>query len=736
MTLASIASNSKHLILIPRHRHLSIAHMLSEHFQQDKVPSPFASADAHVATQRRLDDTTQSAPKGLMEAVKLKPRHARSPSDSSTSEQSSGFDDEQPSQDDQDIDNTPATSFGGSLAPRSDASIEHKSDCSHLSNAVLLNSGLSAASDDSSRLDELRQEVEALFDKFLPDFQTKQDEKEAADHSTEPTLLCRDLPAILAEFERQRAHPLIDPKVFSQLEVFVAENPQAPISSNMLVNLIHALESSARSVASDDVHPHTPSFFDREVSHSTGNDSTPIAPSEDLADLSQDDDYLIRGAEDSRDSARELSAEAAVILNLKEDLRMERDKNDALQLTLSDKERRVNALEHKLTTSQEQYEELMLEEQAKLEEFNKQIQALRREDKDLRTKHFELQEQNNAYESQLTALNIQVEGAEKTNIKLRRDLEEESSQLIKAKADLDRRMKEAKELSEYLLECEQAKIAAEHAQNQLRQELEKVRAETTKLQGYKDEAEELRSSVDKLEMELDEVRRLTSLHSKDASSQQHSNPATMTRRLGNELARSMELDAHSSGEETSVEDKDADSSNVDDYIETVIQRRRRRVGKARRSVEMATQSIQTEFIQEPLLAILAEEASTGLPADVDTSFASKPLHTNLGSLYTALTARTASVIILLIAIGLTFGLALNTSRDIYHISHHTLDADEFRKLNHLPGASQTYYYDGRYPNAVIGSNFVDQYVGPVLDALLSLVGLISPSRSPSGGTVY
>ncbi len=376
---------------------------------------------------------------------------------------------------------------------------------------------------------------------------------------------------MLFEFERQRDRPLIDPKVFSQLEMFAEQNPEVPVSSNLLVELILGLESSALSVRSDEGGLKTPPLMDRALSHSTGNDSTPIAASDDIADLSQDE-YLIRDTESSRDSSRELSAEAVIILNLKEDLRMERDKNDALQQNLSDKERRVNTLEHKLTTSQEQYEELMLEEQAKLEEAHKQIQTLRREDKELRTKYFEVQEQNSAYESQLTALNTQIEGAEKANVKLRRDLEEETSQLIKAKADLDRRLKETKELSEYLLECEQAKEAAEDAQHQLQQELDKVKTEAAKLQGYREETEELRTTVDKLEMELDEVRRFTSLHSKDSSLQQHSNPGTMTRRLGNELARSMEMDGHSSGDDTQVEDKDGDTSNVDDYVETVIQR--------------------------------------------------------------------------------------------------------------------------------------------------------------------
>ncbi|KAJ1030144.1 hypothetical protein NDA16_001056 [Ustilago loliicola] len=706
-----------------------------------------ASAPGHATinpSATDLDKLSRASPKGLVEAVKLKPRHShsRSDSDSDSSNQSSDFDHERPSQDDDDIDNTPATSYGGFLSTRSDISAGPKSDSSHLSNVVLLNSGLSVASEDPQRMDELRQEVEALFDKFLPDFQAQQDEDDKANQQAEPTLLSRNLPAILSEFERQREHPLIDPKVFSQLEVFADENPEVPISSNMLVNLIHALESSAQSVISDDMAPHTPSLMDREMSHSTGNDSTPQAATDDLADLSQDE-HLIRDTEGSRDSSRELSAEAAIILNLKEDLRMERDKNDALQQTLSDKERRVNTLEHKLTTAQEQFEETMLEEQAKLEELHKQIQSLRREDKENRTKQHELQEQNNAYEAQLTAINTQIEASEKASVKLRRDLEEETSQLIKAKADLDRRVKESKELSEYLVECEQAKDVAEKAQSQLRQELEKSKAEAAKLQGYKEETEELRTTVDKLEMELDEMRRLTSLHSKESSMQQHSNPATITRRLGNELARSLELDGNSSGEETQVEDKDVDTSNVDDFIETVIQRRRRRVGKARKSVEMVTQSIQTDApeepaVAEPVVSSIAEQISPDSSSSAHTKVAtaSTSMHALVESFSAALTAKSTSIMMMLLAIGLSLGLLFNTSRDIYHINHQTLDADEFRKLNYLPNAVQNYYYDGRYPNAVVGSNFVDDYVGPVLDALLSLVGLGNPSRSMPGGVVY
>ncbi|GAC73781.1 hypothetical protein PANT_9d00263 [Moesziomyces antarcticus T-34] len=689
------------------------------------------------------DDPLKPPQNALMAAVQLKPSHPRSRSGSDSSHPSSDFDHERPSQDDDDIDNTPATSYGGFLSTRSDISAGPKSDSSHLSHIGFLNSAHSvAASDDElNRMDEVRQEVEALFEKFLPDFQVHQDDDQSSQHGqdAEPTLLSRNLPAILSEFERQRDHPLIDPKVYSQLQVFADENPEVPISSNMLVNLIHALESSAQSVASEEMDPRTPSLMERHTSHSTGNDSTPIAASDKAEDIYLQD-YLIPDADTSRESSREMSAEATVILNLKEDLRMERERNDALQQTLCDKERRVNTLEHKLTTAQEQYEEMMLEEQAKLDELHKQIQTLRRDEKELRTRHHELQEQNNAFEAQLTALNAQIEASEKANVKVRRDLEEESSQLIKAKADLDRRAKEAKELSEYLVECEQAKDIAENAQHQLRQELDKARAETAKLQPYKEEAEESRTTVDKLEMELDEMRRLTSLHSKESSALQHSNPGTMTRRLGNELARSMDLDGHSSSDDTQVEDKDADSSNVDDFIETVIQRRRRRVGKARKSVEMVTQATQTELKDEPSVATSASggaaDATVSLP-DVATGPTKKlSTRTSLYHIVAAVRARSTLVAILVLIIGLSIGLMLNTSRDLYHINDYALDADEYRKLNHPPDLHQHYYYDSRYPNARVGPNLLDDYVAPVVDFALSLLGLGNPARSMPGGVVY
>ncbi|PWY98794.1 hypothetical protein BCV70DRAFT_164170 [Testicularia cyperi] len=700
------------------------------------------------------EETIHASSPGLMEPAELRARtkHVRkdSTSTSESSSHSSDFDREGPSQDDFDIDNTPATSYGGFAHNRSDnrsdaGSTSNKSDAaSQLSNAVLAGSSLPSlgTDDDPGRIQELNHEVESLFDKLLPEMQARPD----GDNSTaaEPTLLSRNLPAILTEFERQRGHALIDPKVYTQLGLFVEENPEVPITSDMLVNLIHALESSAQFAPSDDLSPSVASFSDRERSIGIGNMSIREAGGDDeLDDLSQDE-HLIRDPDSSRDSARDTSAEAAIIRNMKEDLHMERAKNDALQQTLSDKERRVNALEHKLVTLQEQYEESMLEEQNKVDDLQNQIQALKRDEKELRIKHRELQEQNASFESELASVTAQLEASEKSNAKLRRDLEDESDQTQKVKEDLDRRVKEYKELSGYLDECEAAKNIAEKSLVQLKQDLEKSRADASKLQDYRDETEALRETVDKLEMELDEVRRVTSLHSKDSSLQQqsgNSNPPTLTRRLGNELARTIDLEAeHSSGEDTQVDPKE-DLSNVDDFIETVIQRRRRRVGKTRRSVEFATQSIQTEeppagtsgtaAESKPLTPVEEEPAiTTNVGPSVDKIGSKQRLQIALGDL------RLLYLVAALFTISVGVGLVFNTSRDLYHIKDRTFDAEGFRRLNYLPKKAGGFYHDERYPDAVVGSNFADDYVSPVLDVLLRLVGLGTSAKNVHGAIVY
>ncbi len=105
-------------------------------------------------------------------------------------------------------------------------------------------------------------------------------------------------------------------------------------------------------------------------------------------------------------------------------------------------------------------------------------------------------------------------------------------------------------------------------------------------------------------------------------------------------------------------------------------RRRRRVGKARKSVEMVTQSIQTDVVSEPAVEAIDEETLAEPTVEVKVTFV--PARSALHSFSAAVTSRTMHLAVLLFAIGLSLGLLLNTSRDIYHVNHQSLDADEFR----------------------------------------------------------
>lgn len=620
-----------------------------------------------------------------------------------------------------DIDDTPATLQDDLLTSRSDAGSIHKSqDSSILPSAMFAATDTEAYGDDA-RVDELQQEIAGLFDRFLPDIHNEQD----FGSSQEPALPSRRLPALLTEFEKQRGHALIDPKVYTQLEVFIDENPEVPVTSRILVNLIHALESSALSVASEQPSPNLAPRSD--LDSKSPRFEAPLAPAEtaDAFDVDDEDNYLIRDADSSRDLSRELDPKNVLIRDLQQDLRLERDKSDNLLQSLSDKERKINNLEHKLNTLQEQHEETMLEQQTKIEESTNQVQILRRDEKEAKAKFEEVQHLTTSYEAEIAALNIRLEAAHKANTKLKRDLDEENDATQRVKDDLERRLKELQELSVYLEECETARDTAERNAMQLKQDLDKALADGTRLQEYREEVDELRTTADKLELELDEARRLAALQTTELTSHRDGSPPILQRRLGTEVVRRLDMQSESSEDETQP-DVTANEENVDDFIETIIQRRRRLVGKARTSLEYAAQAVQTEQPD-------AKPMSASIVPQYESQASAKA--TKATSLSTLMESKIVSACVILFSVGLALGLIFNTSRDIYHVNQYSFNAETFRRLNHLPNTSQTLYYDSKYPRAVIASNFVDEYLAPFLDTAMSLVRPVRVAR-PSTKRIY
>ncbi|PWN51613.1 hypothetical protein IE53DRAFT_43617 [Violaceomyces palustris] len=101
------------------------------------------------------------------------------------------------------------------------------------------------------RLAEVRVQVNSLFDKFVATGKESSasgnvsHELSDSEERSQKTILSRDLPVVLEEFERQRGFPVIDAWLVPQLEALVKENPDLPISPEFLVKMIIGLEGAA-----------------------------------------------------------------------------------------------------------------------------------------------------------------------------------------------------------------------------------------------------------------------------------------------------------------------------------------------------------------------------------------------------------------------------------------------------------------------------------------------------------
>lgn len=88
---------------------------------------------------------------------------------------------------------------------------------------------------------DLQQQVYALFDKFVP----ANSSQASGDVDPEArTIVSRELPALLDEFERQRGTPLIEPEMKPQLDAFAQANPDVIIPPAMLVQVISGLQEA------------------------------------------------------------------------------------------------------------------------------------------------------------------------------------------------------------------------------------------------------------------------------------------------------------------------------------------------------------------------------------------------------------------------------------------------------------------------------------------------------------
>lgn len=285
------------------------------------------------------------------------------------------------------------------------------------------------------------------------------------------------------------------------------------------------------------------------------------------------------------------TADDSVIENTKSELLASQDKNDMLQRLLAEKERKLNSL-------QEEHEEAMFDMQNKIDDLKSDLQALKKEDKELKNNERSLLEQINAFEAEIAQLQKQLETQKNAYTKLKKDYEdqcevaEKMRESLREKAEEIRAQKdEYEQLSAHARDWEAAKHDAERTVQQLRSELETAQEIDAALTEQRQDNAVLQETIERLRFELEEAKRPSSGFSDGRRG--NSNPPSLSKRLGTELAKQMIVheEVEESGSDTEGE-IDPDKS-LDSYVETVIQRRRR-VKRKDVAINFVSVGIQTE----------------------------------------------------------------------------------------------------------------------------------------------
>lgn len=112
----------------------------------------------------------------------------------------------------------------------------------------------------------LQEQVYTLFHQFVPksttsdgddgsnDADSQEDSPESPDSDSARSriVVCRDLPHLLSEFEKQRSSPLVEDETRAQLETLCEQFPDQPIACDDLVKMIENLQNAAAAAGSAD----------------------------------------------------------------------------------------------------------------------------------------------------------------------------------------------------------------------------------------------------------------------------------------------------------------------------------------------------------------------------------------------------------------------------------------------------------------------------------------------------
>ncbi|KAH7100706.1 hypothetical protein BKA62DRAFT_619610, partial [Auriculariales sp. MPI-PUGE-AT-0066] len=352
-----------------------------------------------------------------------------------------------------------------------------------------------------------------------------------------------------------------------------------------------------------DLEPHELTASDL-VRRASDSDSDEDSDDDHDHDHDEDDEHLIR----PRDSVISMA-----------DMQQPFEKIEELQRANNDLTRKVAEAERALAAKVIEHETELEELQARLDEVQEELQTSRHNEKDIRVKERGTQQQIQGLENEISKLQKTLETSRASYQSMQKQYQEQCAESEKYRNSIRRKDQDLKEAEDnaqaHHSEMTKWKAAHEIAEatiQSLEQELQSTRQAQEALAEQKQENMVLRETIDRMRFDLDELRSTKSLAGAGSSrpgSIAGTINASMSRSLANELKAQLAELEEQEKEEDEVEDTERGSD--DEFVETIIKRRKK---VARKSLS----GVPATGIQEELKEYADEGTQFG-PQEYTTS---------------------------------------------------------------------------------------------------------------------
>ncbi|KAH0584820.1 hypothetical protein H2248_008098 [Termitomyces sp. 'cryptogamus'] len=283
------------------------------------------------------------------------------------------------------------------------------------------------------------------------------------------------------------------------------------------------------------------------------------------------------------------------------------DRVDVLQRANEELSRKLNDAEKTLQNKLSEHESELEEMQGRLEEMRSELNATKREEKELRSKERQNMTQIAQLELEIQKVTKALEHARSTYTSLQRQYQEQCAASERYRDDLRQREELIRSLRDAasLHEMETTKWAKEHESYEARfalleDDLSIAHQAHVQLDEQKQENLLLKETIDRMRFDMDEMRHNIVVSHGNGGSGQSSAANTMSRSLGAELAGKLDSKGGWEVEEQeeqevveqvlddSLEVEEDEETEGEDVIQTIITRTKRKVASRANRMGMET----------------------------------------------------------------------------------------------------------------------------------------------------